>query len=70
MYVRTFGQSRDNQTNRGWPYSMSMGHEARVGALLMRFYFTNQLPLIAHQIGLIISIKRILNWFKILYPSP
>ena len=25
MYVRTLGQSRDNQTKRGWPYSMSMG---------------------------------------------
>ena len=24
-YVRTLGQSRDNQTKRGWPYSMSMG---------------------------------------------
>ena len=23
--VRTFGQSRDGQTKRGWPYSMSMG---------------------------------------------
>ena len=23
--VRTLGQSRDNQTKRGWPYSMSMG---------------------------------------------
>ena len=23
-YVRTLGQSRDNQTKRGWPYSMSM----------------------------------------------
>ena len=44
MYLRTFGQSRDNQTKRGWPYSMSMGLEGRVGALLMRFYFTNQLP--------------------------
>ena len=25
MYARTLGQSRDNQTKRGWPYSMSMG---------------------------------------------
>ena len=25
MYVRTLGQSRENQTKRGWPYSMSMG---------------------------------------------
>ena len=25
MYVRTLGQSRDNQTKRGWPYSMGMG---------------------------------------------
>ena len=24
-YVRTLGQSRDNQRKRGWPYSMSMG---------------------------------------------
>ena len=24
-YVRTLGQSRDNQTKRCWPYSMSMG---------------------------------------------
>ena len=24
-YVRTLGQSRDNQKKRGWPYSMSMG---------------------------------------------
>ena len=24
-YRRTLGQSRDNQTKRGWPYSMSMG---------------------------------------------
>ena len=24
-YVRTLGQSLDNQTKRGWPYSMSMG---------------------------------------------
>ena len=24
-YVRTLGQSRDNQAKRGWPYSMSMG---------------------------------------------
>ena len=24
-YVRTLGQSRDNQMKRGWPYSMSMG---------------------------------------------
>ena len=24
-YVRTLGQSRDNQTKIGWPYSMSMG---------------------------------------------
>ena len=24
-YVRTLGQSRDNQTKRGWPYSTSMG---------------------------------------------
>ena len=24
-YVRTLGQSRDNQTKRGWPYSMSTG---------------------------------------------
>ena len=24
-YVRAPGQSRDNQTKRGWPYSMSMG---------------------------------------------
>ena len=24
-YVRTLSQSRDNQTKRGWPYSMSMG---------------------------------------------
>ena len=24
-YVRTLGQSRDNQTKSGWPYSMSMG---------------------------------------------
>ena len=24
-YVRTLGQSRDNQTKRDWPYSMSMG---------------------------------------------
>ena len=24
-YVRTLDQSRDNQTKRGWPYSMSMG---------------------------------------------
>ena len=24
-YVLTLGQSRDNQTKRGWPYSMSMG---------------------------------------------
>ena len=24
-YVRTLGQSRDNQTKTGWPYSMSMG---------------------------------------------
>ena len=24
-YVRTLGQSRDNQTKRGWPYSMSVG---------------------------------------------
>ena len=24
-YVRTLGQLRDNQTKRGWPYSMSMG---------------------------------------------
>ena len=24
-YVCTLGQSRDNQTKRGWPYSMSMG---------------------------------------------
>ena len=23
--VRTLGQSRDNQTKRGWPYTMSMG---------------------------------------------
>ena len=23
-YLRTLGQSRDNQTKRGWPYSMSM----------------------------------------------
>ena len=23
-YVRTLGQSRDNQKKRGWPYSMSM----------------------------------------------
>ena len=25
MYIRTLGQSRDNQTKRGWAYSMSMG---------------------------------------------
>ena len=24
-YVRTLGQSRDNETKGGWPYSMSMG---------------------------------------------
>ena len=24
-YVRTLGKKRDNQTKRGWPYSMSMG---------------------------------------------
>ena len=24
-YVRTLGQSRDNPTKRGWPYSMNMG---------------------------------------------
>ena len=24
-YVRTLGQSRDNQAKIGWPYSMSMG---------------------------------------------
>ena len=29
--VPTLGQSRDNQTKRGWPYSMNMGL-ARVGA--------------------------------------
>ena len=38
-YVRTLGQSRDNQTKRGWPYSMSMGlcptpRFARAGAPL------------------------------------
>ena len=35
-YVRTLGQSLDNQTKRGWPYSISMGlcREARVGAPL------------------------------------
>ena len=25
VYVRALGQSRDNQTKRGWPYFMSMG---------------------------------------------
>ena len=39
-YVRTsLGQSRDNQTKRGWPYSMSMGlchtRASRVGAPLL-----------------------------------
>ena len=33
-HVRTLGQSRDNQTKRGWPYSMSMGLCPRVGAPL------------------------------------
>ena len=33
-YVRTLGQSRDNQTKRGWPYSMSMGLCPCVGAPL------------------------------------
>ena len=27
--VRTLGQSRDNQTKRGWPYSISMGSVPR-----------------------------------------
>ena len=33
-YVRTLSQSRDNQTKRGWPYSMSMGLCPCVGAPL------------------------------------
>ena len=33
-HVRTLGQSRDNQTKRDWPYSMSMGLCPRVGAPL------------------------------------
>ena len=37
--VRTLGQSRDNQTKRGWPYSMSMGREARVGAPLIAWFW-------------------------------
>ena len=38
--VRTLGQSRDNQTKRGWPYSISMGlcptRASRLGAPLIR----------------------------------
>ena len=35
-YVRTLGQSRDNQKKRGWPYSMSMGWRSVLRALRAR----------------------------------
>ena len=44
-YKRTLGHSRDNQTKRGWPYSMSMGlcptRASRAGAPLQRNLYSN-----------------------------
>ena len=47
MYVRTLGQSHDNQTKRGWPCSVSMGlcREAREGP---RYNLSSNLSWRAH----------------------
>ena len=71
MYVRTYVRSITWQPNEKrltifYEYGARRARGSPANALLL--YKSTSLN--AHQIGLIISIKHILNWFKILYPSP
>ena len=70
-YVRTYVRSITWQPNEKrltifYEYGARRARGSPANALLL--YKSTSLN--AHQIGLIISIKHILNWFKILYPSP
>ena len=70
-YVRTYVRSitwqpKEKRLTIFYEYGTRRARGSPANALLL--YKSTSLN--AHQIGLIISIKHILNWFKILYPSP